>query len=256
VTFMRRVVIGVLALSGLLVNLGAADKAWVGALSSDWFEPANWDPVGVPAPTDSIAITNPTSIVITDNVLAASLELRRATLVVSNQLTVTNLSLTDGARLTAWVTRPNPVTNPPAGFGVIEIPSGGRLDVLPASTVGSPAGFTLEGARLNLRGAGVCTNRATILLFFRSELNVFGTLTLSDEVTFDGANGPPSGSLNNYGLLSRSSGTNLSLLSVNLTNRGSVVLQSGTMNIGNGLNSGLMSISSGATQSFIGAPFQ
>src|SRR5205807_5464770 len=33
-------------------------------------------------------------------------------------------------------------------------------------------------------------------------------------------------------------------------------LQSGTMNIGNGLNSGLMDISFGATQSFVGAPFQ
>src|SRR5438128_12496286 len=97
---MRGVVLGILVgLHGLLINLGAADKTWVGGVSSNWFEPANWDPVGIPASIDSIAITNPATIVITDNVVVGSLELRHATLVVSNQLTVTNLLLADFARL-------------------------------------------------------------------------------------------------------------------------------------------------------------
>src|SRR5437588_2128719 len=250
---MRGVVLGLLVLHGFLVNLAAADKTWLGGVSSNWFEPANWDPVGVPASTDSIAIKNLATVVITDNVVVASLELRHATLVVSNQLTVTNLLLADFARLSAWLTRPTPITNPPSGSGIVEVPESGHLGIGPNFVEGTA--LAMEGTKLNLRGSGACTNRTSILLFFRSELNVYGTFTVIDEVTFDGANGPPSGSLNNYGLLSRPSGTNLTFVSVNLTNRGTVLLQSGTMNIGNGLNSGLMNISFGATQAFTGTPF-
>src|SRR5258706_5757317 len=128
---MRGVVLGLLVLQGLSANLGAADKTWVGGVSSNWFEPANWDPAGVPVPTDSIVITNPATVIITGNVVAASLEVRHATLVVSNQLTVTNLLLADFARLSAWITRPTPFTNPPAGSGIVEVPASGRLGIGP-----------------------------------------------------------------------------------------------------------------------------
>ena len=246
---MRGVVLGLLVLHGFLANLAAADKTWVGGVSSNWFEPANWDPAGVPASTDSIAITNVATVVITDNFVVASLELRHATLVVSNQLTVTNLLLADFARLSAWLTRPTPITNPPSGSGIIEVPESGHLGIGPNFLEGTA--LAMEGTKLNLRGSGACTNRTSILLFFRSELNVYGTLTVSDEVNFDGANGPPPGTLNNYGAIQRPSGTNLTL-QVALTNRGTVYLQSGTMRIGGGVNSGAFNTSFGATQLFAG----
>src|SRR3954466_14634504 len=102
-------------------------RAWVGATSSNWFDADNWNPPGVPASTDSVAITNFGTIVITGDVVIASLELRRATLVASNRVTITNLLVAEGARLNAWLIRPTPVTNPPAGSGVVEIPTEGTF---------------------------------------------------------------------------------------------------------------------------------
>jgi len=173
--------------------IAAADKTWVGGSSSNWFDGANWNPPGAPTSTETVAITNNfTTIVITDNVTLASLELRHAALVVSNQLTVTNLLLADGARLNAWEKRPSPITNPPAGFGIVEIPFGGRLQIGDSDVSSGLAflTFLMEGTKLNLRGSGFCTNRATALLFYRSEFNVYGVLNLANEFTFDGANGP------------------------------------------------------------------
>src|SRR5258705_13028184 len=124
---MRGVILSLfVVLQGFMGNLGAADKTWFGGISGNWFEAAKWTPAGVPAPADSVAITNTARIVIDADVVIASLELRRAVLVVSNQLTVTNLVISDGAALTAWVTRPTPVTNPPPASGIIEIPAGGH----------------------------------------------------------------------------------------------------------------------------------
>src|SRR3954452_7800579 len=108
----------------------SSDRTWIGGSSSNWFDPANWDPPGVPVATESVTVTNLTTIVLTDNVVLASLELRRATLVVSNQLTVTNLVVSDGARLNAWQVRPTPITHPPPGFGIVEVPSGGQMRIV------------------------------------------------------------------------------------------------------------------------------
>src|SRR5213075_203744 len=130
---------------------------------------------------------------------------------------------------------PIPFTNPPAGLGIVEIPAQGTF-LMGTAAAGGATALSMEGTRLNLRGSGLSTNRVTVLLFSRSELNVYGSLFLGDEITFDGANGPPFGSFNNYGLLQRPAGTNLTFLSVNFTNRGNVLLQSGTMNLGSGVN--------------------
>jgi hypothetical protein len=226
-----------------------ADRVWVGGSSSNWFDEANWEPAGVPLPTESVYVSNITTIVLADSATVRALELRRATLVVSNQLIVTNLFVSDGARLSAWVTRPNPITNPPPDKALVEIPPGGTFQITDKDNALS---CVLEGIRLNLRGSGSCTNRSSVLLFYRSELNVFGSLELTSEFTFDGANGPPAGSLNVYGTLRRPSGTNVSLVAVGLTNRGTILLQSGTFNIGLGVSSGVFNTSSGATQSFVG----
>src|SRR5207302_8700592 len=131
----------------------------------------------------------------------------------------------------------------------VEVPESGHLGLGPNFLEGTA--LAMEGTKLNLRRTGACTHRSSILLFFRSELNVYGTFTVIDEVTFDGANGPPPGTLNNYGVIQRPSGTNLTL-QVALTNRGTVYLQSGTMRIGGGVNSGAFNTSFGATQLFAG----
>jgi len=227
----------------------AADRVWVGGTSSNWFDAANWNPNGVPLSTESVSVSNFTTIVLSDNATVRALELRAATLVVSNQLVVSNLFVGNGARLNAWVIRPNPITNPPPTQGIVEVPVGGTLQI---SDTDSSSGFGMEGTRLNLRGTGLCTNRSSGQLFYRSEFNVYGTLELRSEFNFDGANGPPSGSLNVYGTLRRPTGTNVSFLSASLTNRGTILLQSGTMNITSGANSGVFNSSSGSTQSFTG----
>ena len=38
--------------------LAQTTRTWTGADSSDWFDPGNWSPVGVPAATDTVNITN------------------------------------------------------------------------------------------------------------------------------------------------------------------------------------------------------
>src|SRR4051812_11777536 len=102
---MRKLVCVALLSLVVVVRIVAADKAWVGGTSNDWFDADNWNPPGVPASTDSVVITNFATVVITGDVAVASLELRRATLVASNQVTVTNLVVADGARLNAWLIR-------------------------------------------------------------------------------------------------------------------------------------------------------
>src|SRR3954449_10029299 len=97
----RHVLVGfVLALLTICPLCGfPADRTWIGGSSSDWSDAANWDPAGVPLPSESIAVSNFTTIVLTGNVTLASLELRGATLVVSNQLVVSNLFVGNSARI-------------------------------------------------------------------------------------------------------------------------------------------------------------
>jgi hypothetical protein len=245
---MRSLVLSLCALLASSCSLAAFDRSWIGGSSSNWFDSANWDPVGVPAATESVRITNFTTIVLTDAVVVASLELRRATLVVSNQLTVTNLLVSDGAWLNAWQTRPSPIANPSAGSGIVEIPLGGRLQI---GDTNIGFAFGMEGTRLNLRGSGICTNRTGILPFFRSEFNVYGSLVISQDFVFDSANGPPNGSLNVYGTVQCST-PSVIFGTTYLTNRGTILAQSGIVLIGNGVNSGVMNTSFGATQNFVG----
>ena len=232
----------------------SADKTWVGGVSSNWFDAANWTPPGAPEPFHAVEITNFTTVVLTGNLSLASLELRRATLVVSNQLTVSNLLMSESCRINAWRVRPSPIVPPAPGYGIVEIPAGGRLQFGPATLGITSVSAGFEGTKVNLRGYGVCTNRGTLLMFYRSELNIYGTLELTDEFNFDGSNGPPPGSVNNFGGLLRSAGTNLNV-GIAFTNRGTVRVESGTMRLGSGANSGVMNISLNATQSFIGTPF-
>src|SRR5687768_421488 len=52
------------ALVGLAIPTGAAAQEWTGAVSPDWFDPANWT-TGVPMAGDQAVIsitTNPTTI--------------------------------------------------------------------------------------------------------------------------------------------------------------------------------------------------
>ena len=241
---------------GCSTRLFSADKTWVGSVSSNWFDADNWTPPGVPEPFHAVEITNFTSVVLTGNLALASLDLRRGTLVVSNQLTVSNLFISESARINAWQVRPSPIVPPAAGHGIVEVPVGGRLQFGPPDGVAlTPVSVSFEGTRLNLRGYGLGTNRGTILMFYRSELNIHGTLELTGEINFDGANGPPVGSVNNYGTLLRSGGTNLNFTSAPLTNRGIVRVESGTMNLSSGANSGVMNISLNATQAFAATPF-
>jgi hypothetical protein len=240
---------------GFSTSVFSADKTWVGGVSSNWFDGDNWSPPGVPESSHAVEITNFTTVVLTGNLSLASLELRRATLVVSNQLTVSNLWMSESSRINAWLVRPSPVVPPAPGNGTVEIPQGGRLQFGPSALGITPVSAGLEGTRLNLRGYGFCTNRGTVLLFFRSELNIYGTLEVTGEFNFDGANGPPPGSVRNFGTFLRSGGTNLSFLSVTLTNRGVIRVESGTMTVGSGANSGVMNISLNATQAFAGTPF-
>jgi hypothetical protein len=135
--------------------------------------------------------------------------------------------------------------------GVIEVPIDGTLALR-----GSSRSSRIDGGQLNLRGSGLCTNRVTVLLFRRAQFNNYGTFESTDDIAFDSANGPPAGTFNNYGTFIKSGGTTgMSFLTTLHTNRGTLRLERGRFNVGNGLNSGTIYISQTATQAFAGAPF-
>src|SRR5437867_2583180 len=69
----------------------AADKLWLGSVSSNWFDADNWQPPGVPAPEDSVTLTNGTAQLSGDLTLAA-LNFSGGQIVSSNTIIITNLN--------------------------------------------------------------------------------------------------------------------------------------------------------------------
>src|SRR4051794_3057792 len=84
-----------LALTFAVCTANAADKNWVGMVSSNWFDDSNWSPIGVPAAGDTATITSQATIIVTGEVSLAALSLSQALLVISNRLIVTNLFWAD-----------------------------------------------------------------------------------------------------------------------------------------------------------------
>jgi hypothetical protein len=52
----RNLLIAIATTLVLSVPAAATDYTWTGAASSDWFNPANWNPNGVPGSEDSASI--------------------------------------------------------------------------------------------------------------------------------------------------------------------------------------------------------
>jgi hypothetical protein len=54
----RALLLASLSLLGTLAIAPAATRTWVGSVSTDFYDPANWSPNGVPASSDTLNVTN------------------------------------------------------------------------------------------------------------------------------------------------------------------------------------------------------
>jgi hypothetical protein len=91
----------------------AEDKVWLGMGSTDWFEPANWSPSGVPASEDTALIYSNT-VVLTADVVIHRIVLQSGAVDGAGNLAVTNFSWRGGNV---------------SGTGMMLIPEGGLLTI-------------------------------------------------------------------------------------------------------------------------------
>ena len=99
----------------------AEEKLWVGSVSTDWFEPGNWSPPGVPNAADTVLVYS-NVVTLSSDVVIDGLAFTRGRIEGAGNLTVTNCSWSGGAI---------------AGSGILVIPPGGLL-ILPAVQFGTP----------------------------------------------------------------------------------------------------------------------
>lgn len=81
------------------------DKAWTGAIDTDWFNLNNWSPAGVPGDGDNVLVTNVANGILLTNSTAmlGSFTITNATLTCSNWTTAlkaTNVTIQNGGRFT------------------------------------------------------------------------------------------------------------------------------------------------------------
>ncbi|MBN2505097.1 MAG: hypothetical protein JXQ71_00230, partial [Verrucomicrobia bacterium] len=109
----------------------AANKTWTGSISSDWFDPGNWNPAGVPAEGDAVSVPfgNP---IASSNVVAASLSIAGGTCTLNGPTDLGTLTLTGGTLAgTNVIHVTNLVWNrgTMAGLGVTRVAEGGSLSI-------------------------------------------------------------------------------------------------------------------------------
>jgi hypothetical protein len=212
--------------NGALINwVVLPGVVWTGAVSQDWNTAGNWDKGRVPGQTDTAYVADAT-VVVNANAAssvyaievtgAASLQLLNGVFTVDSSATVgASAELLLGG---AWVWLDEPSA----------IPGGATVTVLPSGTATLQAGQLSGGAFTNagtaqLTGAFLLTQAGTLINDGQFEVLDGGSLT--DALSF-----PNVPQFNNTGTLRIAAGSgNAQISRVNLTNTGTVDIQSGTL---------------------------
>jgi hypothetical protein len=95
---------------------------WIGTVSSDWFNPTNWTPTGVPGALDNAAIAGGAAVALSQNTSVNNVNFSAGTLQGAGVLTVTNVFNWSGGTL----------------GGSIAIPAGGTLNINGSNTLNFP----------------------------------------------------------------------------------------------------------------------
>lgn len=198
----------------LVFTAHAADKSWVGG-SGDWHDPAQWDPVGVPAAGDIAIFPSGGVCAVTQAVAIAGLNLTNATMNNTATMVVTNFTYHSGLL---------------TGAGLFVAAAGGTM-TLPDQNPG------VNGKSLRLQGNTLVQGiQGGLILYPDALVENFGVLDLQDDSDrWISWGGEGAGNyLFNQGALRKSGGTGSSVfqLGVVVTNAGTVEVLTGTIRFG------------------------
>lgn len=234
---------------GISLQTGYAQtKTWTGNTDSDWHNPANWNPVGVPSAGDNIQIQpnsgNPYPVISESDVTVASMQISNwsgGELTVSNERTLTittGLTFNSGGSL--FIESGGAVNLTGGSFNMaydntlIDITSGSfssDIDIeirgngfnAGSGTVAINANFTLPNSKVfNVESADVTISNS-------SEIN--GTYNGDDGYTIFESNVE----VRSGGVIDLDTGTIVFNGDANVRNNGTVNIGSGTVNLNSGL---------------------
>ena len=237
----------------------AATYTWKGAISQEWHDPGNWNPVGVPTAGDSVVLNSGGTIQLATDAAVSNMDLSSGTLSGSGTLEVTNVMNWTGGTLT--------------GSGVTLIPLGAELNIagdngkeLSGHTINNAGTATwTNSAHIRAYGGAVWTNQLTGVLEIQNDqmIHTGGSgnglrLDNAGIVRKTGGTGTTTFSevrFNNYGVLNLQSGS-LTHASALFNNYGTVQVQAGVLALqSGGSSSGTMVTGLGAMVDFTGGSF-
>ena len=219
----------------------AAGFTWTGVVSSDWFNPQNWSPNGVPGAQDTATI-NSTTVNLSSDTTVANLNLGGGVLTGSGILTVTGILNWTGGDM--------------SGIGTTLIASGATLNI---------GGSGFKG----LKESRQITNDGTIVYNTADPGDRFtwqsSAAAINNRGLFDfqvdlegsrifGGDNRAVTNLNNTGTLRKSAGAGAVVLACGLNNNGTAEVLSGTLRLTNltttSTSSGVFNVAPGATLDF------
>ncbi|HZV34029.1 MAG TPA: CARDB domain-containing protein, partial [Verrucomicrobiae bacterium] len=192
---------------------------WTGAVSSDWYTPGNWNPVGVPGPLDTITLTNNKTTTLSSSAVIASANIGSATLNGAGVLTVTNALLWSGGTIACPLVLPTGVT---------------------AAVTGNSDKYLLNA----LTNSGVVTWSGTgnFHVYYYTPSSYFGQVqnfaggvwNIQNDQSFENDYNSPAAVFANAGSLTKVGGVNTTYFNVPLLNSGTVTVQEGTLDLQGG----------------------
>lgn len=214
---------------------------WNGSVSSDWFDPSNWSPNGVPGSTDTVHLSSsslPFQPILTSDAVIGMLDQSDGSLGGTAKLTVLGQFLWSGGR---------------------EEGSGITL-VMGSTQISGFAGKTLDGRTLDLRDTASRTGNGGFQIDNGGQLDIWGIFDEQGTVGFSHNTGA-SGAIhiNPGGVFSKSAVGTVDVLGpgIALVNDGELDVLSGVLGLNGGGSgaSGVYKVASGASLDFVFGSF-
>ncbi len=212
----------------MVANASAAHaivRSW-NVPSGDWFVGTNWNPNGVPAATDDVVINNGGTCTLDASASVTAFTLSSGTLTGSGTLTVNGLlTWSDGVMSGTGVTTASGGLTISAVAGAFAGPNLRR-------TLNNTAGATLTGASgsMKLGADGVLSNQSG------------ATFDVPGDAGIVGNGGNAQTRIDNAGLFEKSGGSGTSDIGVTFNNSGTTDVQSGTLRLVDGSDTGAFTV--------------
>ena len=232
--------------------------SWVGPSSGDWATASNWSSAVLPGPGDDVTIGSGVTVTHSsgsDSVhsltVSGSLVLSGGSLAVAATSSVSNLTLSGGTLSGTGTLNITSFTwsgGTQSGTGVTALGGSSTLDsstlalILSGRTVTNSGSLTWNGTNALQLNSGAAWNNLSQ-----------STFQVHNDATVTAAVG--TGTFANAGTFTKSGGTGTTTFTslVAFNNTGSVNIQTGTLSLAAGSNSGGILLSSGATLNFAGS---